>query len=506
MMKRKIWAFLLAFALCVLPATAASPPPSAAVRLTEAVRLMDKERFSEALEQFIDIMRQAEAEHDDKTYIACTGYIGNIYNTYEDYNACATYYLKGYQAAVKIGNRDLQSSFLTNIVNVYCHLGMPAKARYYYAKAERTPEPSDPRNWRYFLLYNHARILTVEHQYDKAVAAHRRALDYANAQKMRPVTKLYQLSEIGNLYVLMGRNKAAIALGDTCQALSKQLGSGELLTNAYKMLADAYEHDAQPDSARHYRELFFALNDSVYNTKKFYNARHKLAQYEEELNLRQIIKLNTRISQQMYIIGSTLLFLLLLAIFAWVIFRKNKRLMLTQRLLIDKNKEMERRDEQNQTLLAQYVGQLKPAPDGQTVPEAGTEQKVKASSVRIAEDEEKRLLNRINAVLADEKYIANSDFSLQMLADAVHSNTKYVSHVINTGYHKTFKTLLNELRIRAACHKLTDTEHYGRYTMQAIYEEVGYTNAVSFIRAFKKIYGMPPTEYRKLAAKDKREE
>lgn len=39
--------------------------------------------------------------------------------------------------------------------------------------------------------------------------------------------------------------------------------------------------------------------------------------------------------------------------------------------------------------------------------------------------------------------------------------------------------------------------------MQAIYEEVGYTNSVSFIRAFKKVYGMLPSEYRKLAAQEK---
>ena len=505
-MKQKILTLILTVTAGVLSVFAASPPPSASVRLSETVRLYEAEHFSEALEQFIDIMRQAETEHDDEAYIACTGYIGNIYNTYEDYNSCATYYLKGYQAAVKTGNVELQSSFLTNIVNVYCHLGMPKKARYYYAISERTPSKKNLQNWRYFLLYNDARILKEEHQYAKAVAAHQRTLAYAKAQQMKPLYSLFQLSEIGNLYVLMGHNKEAIALGNTCLAMARQVGSGELITNAYKMLADAYEHNAQPDSARRYRELFFDLNDSVYNTKKFFNARHKLAQYEEEKNLREVIKLNTRISQQMYIIILTLLFLLLLGIFAWIIFRKNKRLMLTQRLLIDKNKEMEQRDEQNQSLLAQYVDQLKEHSSAETVSESVAEMKPKTSSVRLAEDEEKQLLNRINAVLADEQCIANPDFSLQMLADAVQSNTKYVSYVINSDYHKTFKTLLNELRIRAACHKLTDTEHYGRYTMQAIYEEVGYTNAVSFIRAFKKIYGMPPNEYRKLAAKGKLEE
>ena len=47
---------------------------------------------------------------------------------------------------------------------------------------------------------------------------------------------------------------------------------------------------------------------------------------------------------------------------------------------------------------------------------------------------------------------------------------------------------------------LTDEEHYGHMTIQAIYEEVGYTNAVSFNRTFKKINGMTPAMYKKLAA------
>ena len=39
-------------------------------------------------------------------------------------------------------------------------------------------------------------------------------------------------------------------------------------------------------------------------------------------------------------------------------------------------------------------------------------------------------------------------------------------------------------------------------TIQAVYEEVGYTNAVSFIRAFRKVNGMTPSEYQKILRQD----
>ena len=99
----------------------------------------------------------------------------------------------------------------------------------------------------------------------------------------------------------------------------------------------------------------------------------------------------------------------------------------------------------------------------------------------------------------DTSVISNPDFSLQMLAEMVESNMSYVSRIINNSYQKSFKTLLNERRIQEACHKLTDRQHYGSYTMQVIYEAVGYKSASSFIRAFKRVYNMTPSEYQKVA-------
>ena len=41
--------------------------------------------------------------------------------------------------------------------------------------------------------------------------------------------------------------------------------------------------------------------------------------------------------------------------------------------------------------------------------------------------------------------------------------------------------------------------NYGNYTIQAISEDVGYKSSTSFILAFKRIVGMTPSVYQKLA-------
>lgn len=229
-----------------------------------------------------------------------------------------------------------------------------------------------------------------------------------------------------------------------------------------------------------------------------------MSEYESREHNAQLSLLNERIRMQIYIISGVAAFLLLIAVFAYVIYRKNRHLTITQRLLIGKNNDLEARERQNRKLLEEYLDQLRredkdarqdTAPDAASAP--GTQPK--AAAPGLSDTEEKKLLSRIDAILGDMAMIANPEFNLQMLADAAGSNTSYVSHVINANYQKNFKTLLNERRIREACHKLTDPEQHRNYTMQVVYEAVGYTNAASFIRAFKRVYGMTPSEYQRVA-------
>ena len=133
-------------------------------------------------------------------------------------------------------------------------------------------------------------------------------------------------------------------------------------------------------------------------------------------------------------------------------------------------------------------------------------QKQYARAIGLSEEQATRLLEKVNSVLEDVSVISREDFSLAMLAKMVDSNTKYVSMVINDTYGKNFKTYLNEFRIREACRRLSDTAHYGNMTIQAIYEQLGYKTASSFVAAFRKIIGTTPSQYQKWAKEGKQAE
>ena len=466
------------------------------------------ENYPEALSLFTQAMERAEKEGDTKIFVRSIGYISNIYNTFGDDNACRYYLLKGYREAKRTGDKRMQTRFLPNVVRCLANMGEIEEAKKYYNALVDLLDDAGDLNARYYALYSKALILKAELRYDAAIEEHLDALEFARKNKMGEMFSLYQLNEIGDLYVRTGQVGDAVEMGDSCMAVSRRVGSREMLMNAYRILADAYMQRHSGDTARHYRELYLALKDSVYDAKKFYSARYKLSEYENSEYIQRVSQLTERVSHTTYAMAAMGVIILVFIVLGYVIYTKNRHLHRTQLLLIKRNADLEEREKQNNDILKKYLEQTKMnrlSKQGGTDAKAGTGGTAADGASAAADHDDmmdNQLLCQINDVMDRIETVTNPDFSLQMLADMVGSNTTYVSRVINNTYHKNFKTLLNERRVREACRKLKDPGHCANFTIQTIYEEVGYKTASSFIRAFKKMYNMTPSEYQKLSPED----
>ncbi|MDQ8738014.1 helix-turn-helix domain-containing protein [Paenibacillus sp. LHD-38] len=95
-----------------------------------------------------------------------------------------------------------------------------------------------------------------------------------------------------------------------------------------------------------------------------------------------------------------------------------------------------------------------------------------------------------------EKESANQNMSLDFLSGQFQMNPKSLSKLFKEETGQKFVDYLIELRMNHARHLLEDTHH----SIQEIAEEVGYTNAISFGRVFKKVVSMSPGEYREQAS------
>jgi len=95
-----------------------------------------------------------------------------------------------------------------------------------------------------------------------------------------------------------------------------------------------------------------------------------------------------------------------------------------------------------------------------------------------------------------EENSANPDLSLNYLSERFHMNWKTLSKLFREETGQKFVDYLIELRITHARRLLVETT----LPVQEIATKVGYSNAISFGRMFKKIVGLSPGEYRDQAA------
>jgi AraC-like DNA-binding protein len=111
-------------------------------------------------------------------------------------------------------------------------------------------------------------------------------------------------------------------------------------------------------------------------------------------------------------------------------------------------------------------------------------------SSEIVED----ILKKLHGFEEKRNFLAH-DISLHSLARAFHTNSNYLSRVVNLKMEKNFSKYLHDLRIDYAMKELLTQPKFRNYTIKAIAEDCGYTNAESFSRAFYRKNGIYPSYY-----------
>ncbi|MEK4998819.1 helix-turn-helix domain-containing protein [Paenibacillus sp. FSL H7-0918] len=93
-----------------------------------------------------------------------------------------------------------------------------------------------------------------------------------------------------------------------------------------------------------------------------------------------------------------------------------------------------------------------------------------------------------------EENFTNPDLSLKHLSDRFQVSGKYASYLFKTEFKMKFVDFLTELRMKEAEKLLVETE----CSLQDIALQVGYANAITFGRVFKRVLGITPGDYRSL--------
>ena len=251
--------------------------------------------------------------------------------------------------------------------------------------------------------------------------------------------------------------------------------------NALRLISDYYANHGNTDLAREYELKYYKAKDEFINRSKLLSVDQQkflldLEELGEEVKDLEVQK-RTR---DLVIAGIGLLALLVIGMLAYV-WRNYKSTQQRNLLLFQKNQELLALEAQEKERKAQLA-------------EA---KKYKSSPMDDPAKDE--LLQRLCGIMESNTEIYDDGFTLDQLASLVGSNPNYVSQVINEKKGCNFNAFVNEYRIKEACRRLTDTEHYGVLTIEAIGQSLGFKSRTNFTAIFKRFTGMTPTAYQRMA-------
>ena len=379
---------------------------------------------------------------------------------------------------------------------------------------DKVPYTKDNPAWALAAHLSKAKLLDMKGNHEGAIREYRFSLTAASSLLIPSRNEFASYIGMGKTFMKTGQPDSAVYYVKKAESIARENGFAELLISAYSDLSEIYGSMGRKDIADMYRYKKLELNDSVFSTKEFGKIRdlemfHEADKFERRISLLQIEeKMRTRI---LWLVSSSLILVAALCIY---IFIQNHRLRRKNKDLYDRNvaamkaeekwqKEMERLRTIRSGACVEDVrvsGHESGDDDDSHTADSGNGIAFgKYAGSRLDDVKSRKLEQRINEVLSDETVFCREGFSLKDLADLCCSNSKYVSQVLNERMDTTFSQLLNERRVSVARKRFVDFEHYGHLTIEAIVAELGFRSRSTFSKTFKKITGLSPSEFQRLA-------
>ncbi|WP_378180826.1 tetratricopeptide repeat protein [Aquimarina sp. SS2-1] len=325
--------------------------------------------------------------------------------------------------------------------------------------------------------------------------------DYKNALSFLNQAKslCYEANDIiflGKILNLIGECKldvkkyteAVTVLSESLEILTKKYSNSDEISKCYKLLGQAYKKIGNLEKSNLYYEKHI-LSLSKLNIKKSFATRKvqdiTMSDYKNEIstleNQKQLQKSRLTYSQiGLLIVG----IVLILALF---IFQKEKKKnkskfeALLTRIQEKENTNLsdnETNDETSQKIIDTKDVSLESGP----------------TDLDISDELYEQILIGLTKIESQEYYL-KTECNLYNVAKKIHTNTSYLSKVINAHFGKNFNTYINDLRINYAILRLKNDSKFRSYSIKSIAKEVGYKSADSFTKYFKMHTGLLPSFY-----------
>lgn len=448
-------------------------------------KAFDEGNLVDVLNNYLDFIRKAgqQPELYGQQLVDAYFYTGLVYAYYHDINSALECNLKAYKIARRTNYNDHIVSILTNIAAAYQEFGKFNKAIEYNNKLLELKVHRQGALCYYYITSGEIKAKT--HKGGSPIDDWLKAYSYVENGHVNDKANI--LNYIASYYGSIGNDSLEL------QYLKKSYGTSLLSHNPQTKMSSArailnyYMKNGNEKKSMEYGKIYLELLDSSMNAKKFMEAKSSQEKYEQQKAKKDIENLSITISKQRlitYIAISALI--VVLVILTIIIYQSRKTHAAYQALYKMNIKMMDKADTKERT-------------DNKAKTRSSDES---MNAVTTSSQQSTDLYKKIEKLMEDPNVYCSPDFGLLKLTTMVDSNTTYVSKVINEHFGQNVRSFINTYRINEARRRISDVEHYGNLTIQAIAESVGYSTQVNFNRAFKQITGMTPSVFQKLAIED----
>lgn len=457
-----------------------------------------KESFAEAMDSYLKARGIAEKHHLTDRLPSLYADIGNVFSATNDLETGIQFYRKALASVKEESHAPVLPVVYNNLLYAYYLKGNPDSVDKYqnlYIKLGGT----DARS-RYDLLLNGGLLADLLHKDRDAIKRFHQAADFARDSLQSDECVAAANSHIARIYERRQELDSALRYLRLNEAMGRRGNYNNLLVESLRDIARIYDSMGLRTEALQYKSEYLSLSDSIFSRETLNAIKNSQALFESNADAYTIRTLNSTNALQRWWIIALFIVVAVIATLSLSLWQQKKKLSTAYKDLFARNLDLlesERRYADNIDSLENRLNACEKTSDG--ADPAAAEERKEERRLLINKEQRKELLSRIRHVMESPEFYCDPDCSIDRLAAAIDSNSRYVSEVINEEYGMNFRAFLNKYRIKEAMRRFEDSANYGNLTIRAVAESVGYKSQATFIAVFTKETGLKPSLYQKLA-------
>ena len=407
--------------------------------------------------------------------------LANIYYVYNQQEEALDLYQKAFHSAVETHDEDVLLKSLNNMILHSFHIGSAKPVEKELNIFDSLQLRNDSALMYTRLLEKGARLMTR-----KELSSVLTCLDSA-LLLVEDRNKLAVLSTRAILNERYGRPEQALNDYRKIKPFISLPGNADIMVGYLQQMSNLFYTLGQVDSAYYYSQQFLQEADSIFGNKGFGKLKDLAAAHSARLADEKFRELELSHKRVLIILTAIAVGTFLLGIIIILLIKGRNALRRSNKELFHKNEALLAAADDAQIWRKAYEQVAKSKPAAETfslVPDQSLQD----------------IAARICAVLDERPEVYSCNFSIDTLAGIIGSNRQYTSLAINRILGKNFPQLLGEIRIKEACRRLADVENYGNITLEGLATECGFRSRTNFISVFKKMTGLTPSEYRRIAS------